>query len=85
LGVVIAALGLWLGRRGHNVRARDVQGSVVAGEVKGSVSITNTGPHAAPSKDRERGQGDRIAWAIAIVGVLIAAAQLAHDIFGQAR
>ena len=80
LGVVIAAVGLWLGRRGHSVRARDVRGSVVAGEVSGPVTITNPAPDAATSKGREQGAGDRVAWVIAIIGVLIAAAQLAHDV-----
>jgi hypothetical protein len=76
LGMVIVALGLLVKRRGHYVRARDVHGSVVAGEVNGSVAITNTENRVAA------GTGDRIAWAIGIVGVLITAAQFAHDAFG---
>jgi hypothetical protein len=81
LGAVIAAVGLWLGRRGPKVRARDVHNSVVADEVNGPVTITN----AAPGESREAPRGDRIAWVIGIVGVLIAAAQLLHDLFGPAR
>ena len=81
LAVAITAVGLWLGRRGHRVSARDVRNSVVAGEVNGPVTMTN----AAPGEDREAARGDRIAWIIGIVGVLIAAAQLLHDLFGAAK
>jgi hypothetical protein len=81
LGIVIAVFGLWLGRRGHSARARDVRNSVVAGEVSGPVTITN----AAPDKGSEAARGDRIGWVIGIVGVLIAAAQLAHDLFWSTK
>jgi len=81
LGVVIAVLGLWVGRRGHSVRARDVHGSVVAGDVNAPVTITNT----EPGKTSEAARGDWIGWVIGIVGVLIAAAQLAHDLFWSAK
>ena len=82
VGAAIVALGLLVGRRGHSVRARDVRGSVVAGEVNGSVTITNTETQSATGADRADGHGDRVAWAIGIVGALIAAAQFAHDAFG---
>jgi hypothetical protein len=46
------------------------------------VSLTNIEPPAASGSDHQKGHSDRVAWVIAIVGVLIAAAQLAHDAFG---
>jgi hypothetical protein len=82
LGTASVILGLVVGRRGHVVRARDVRGSIVAGEVNESVTITNTETDATGDADRREGHGDRIAWVIGIVGVLIAAAQFAHDAFG---
>jgi len=59
------------------VRARNVTGNVVVGDNSGTINQRHrpngTGePPASP---------DRVAWAIAVVGVLIAAAQLAHDVF----
>jgi hypothetical protein len=82
LAIVMIVLALLVGRRGHSVRARNVRSSVVAGEVNESVTITSTETHAANGQDRGNRHGDRIAWVIAIVGVLVAAAQFAHDAFG---
>jgi hypothetical protein len=75
IGVALIVVGLF--KRSNSLRARNVAGNVVVGDNPGTISQsyrTNGArePPAAP---------DRIAWAIAIVGVLIAAAQLAHDVF----
>jgi hypothetical protein len=75
IGVLLIAVGLF--KRSSRLRARDVTGNVVVGDNSGTInqSYRPNGarePQAAP---------DRIAWAIAIVGVLIAAARLAHDVF----
>jgi hypothetical protein len=75
IGVVLIVLGLF--KRSNSLRARNVTGNVVVGDNSGTMnqSYRSNGarePSAAP---------DRVAWAIAIIGVLIAAAQLAHDVF----
>jgi hypothetical protein len=72
---IMVVVGLLFGRRGHRVRARDVTGGVVAGEITGSATISNA---AAPSL---RQGGDRVGWVIAVIGVLIAAAQFAYQVF----
>lgn len=78
LGFAIVALGTLLaGHQTHSVRARDVRGSVVAGEVNESVTIRNI----ETDTNRHDGHGDRIGWLIAVIGVLIAAAQFAQDVF----
>jgi hypothetical protein len=82
LGMVTAVLGLLVGRRGHYVRAHDIHSSVVAGEVNEAVTITSTETYAAAGKDHEHKHGDRIGWTIAVMGVLVTAAQFAHDVFG---
>ena len=82
LAIVMIALGLLIGRRGHSVRASNVRSSVVAGEVNASVTITSTETHATDRQDAGNRHGDRIGWLIAIIGVLLAAAQFAHDAFG---
>jgi hypothetical protein len=75
IGVLLIIVGLF--KRSNSLRARNVTGNVVVGENSGTINQSyrpkgKRGLSAAP---------DRIAWAIAIVGVLIAAAQLAHDVF----
>jgi hypothetical protein len=81
VGGVIVMLAFFLGRRGGNAfNARNITGSnVVNGTVSGTVnqSVAQPAPTAAPAT-KER--GDRIAWAIALVGAAIAGAQPAHDI-----
>lgn len=82
LSMAMVLLGLLFRRRGHYVHARGIRGSAIAGEINGSVTVTNTEPYAITGKDRQNGHGDRIGWGIAVVGVLVATAQFAHDVFG---
>jgi hypothetical protein len=75
IGVALIVVGLF--KRSNSLRARNVTGNVVVGDNPGTISQsyrTNRArePAAAP---------DRVAPTIAIVGVLIAVAQLAHDVF----
>ena len=75
IGVLLIIVGLF--KRSNSLRARNVTGNVVVGDNSGTINQSyrpnGTGePPASP---------DRVAWAIAVVGVLIAAAQLAHDVF----
>jgi len=71
--LVVAALA----RRSYSVKARRIKGTIVQGrDISGTINLTYT--EAAGTK--ESGP-DRVAWAIGIVGVLVAVAQLAHDIF----
>ena len=74
--LVIAVL---IGRSGprNRLRARDISGNVVVGDVAGTVSQTSTSQLAADQKP------DRVAWAIGIVGVLIAAAAFAYDVLAK--
>jgi hypothetical protein len=78
VGVALVVMGFVVGRfRGNNsVRARDVHGILIGGNVSGSVAQTTQPSEIPPASNKV----DRVAWLIAIVGVLIAAAQLAHDV-----
>ena len=62
------------------VRARDISGVVVAGDNPGSITQTRTETASPASSEGPASHGDRIAWAIGIAGVLIAAAQFAFDV-----
>jgi hypothetical protein len=77
VGVALVLVGFLVGRvrGGNSIRARDVSGVVIGGDLSGSLSQTaQPSPRAAASKP------DRVAWFIAIVGVLVAGAALIHDI-----
>ena len=75
IGVLLIIVGLF--KRSNSLRARNVAGNVVVGDNSGTINQTYR-----PNRAREPSAApDRVAWAIAIVGVLIAAAQLAHDMF----
>ena len=76
IGVLLIVVGLL--KRSHSLRARNVTGNVVVGNNTGKV---NQSYRAASAGEARPPAPDRIAWAIAIIGVLIAAAQLAHDVF----
>ncbi|HKM72062.1 MAG TPA: hypothetical protein VJX94_18730 [Stellaceae bacterium] len=78
VGLALVVAGFLVGRfRGGNaVRARDISGIVVGGDVSGSVSQTTQPSRSAPASSKP----DRVAWVIGIVGVLIAAAALIHDV-----
>jgi hypothetical protein len=74
IGVLLIIVGLF--KRSNSLRARNVTGNVAIGDNSGTINQNYRAngarePSAAP---------DRVAWAIAIVGVLIATAQLAHDV-----
>jgi hypothetical protein len=67
-------------RSRNSLRARDITGNTVVGNVSGSV-YQGTAPQApTPSPEGKRIPHDRVAWGIGIVGVLVAVAQLAHDL-----
>jgi hypothetical protein len=76
LVAVVLLLGA-LARRSYSVKARRIKGNIVQGrDISGTINQTYT----EGTSGKEPGP-DRIAWAIGIVGVLVAVAQLAHDIF----
>ena len=71
--LVVAALA----RRSYSVKARSIKGNIVQGrDISGSINQTYTEARGA-----EKAGPDRVAWAIGIVGVLVAVAQLAYDMF----
>ena len=80
VGLVLVIVGFLIGRLrpGNSVRARDISGNMVVGNVSGTVSqnarLTAAEGAAKPSKP------DRIGWLIMIIGVLVALAQLAYDV-----
>lgn len=79
---VLAALLIAIGffKRSNSMRARKITGNVVVGDNSGSI-IQNY--RADKEVAALPATPDRVAWAIAIVGVLIAAAQLAHDVLAK--
>jgi len=80
LAGALLAIALLIGRssgRKHSLRARDISGNVVVGDVAGPVTQTS-----APRRDPEP-KPDRVAWAIGIVAALIAAAQFAYDVLAK--
>jgi hypothetical protein len=86
IGLSLVIAGVLLGLIGrlrvdNSVRARYIAGNTVAGNVSGTVS-QNARIAAAEGgkKAAEASKPDRVAWLIAIIGALIAAAQLAHDV-----
>jgi hypothetical protein len=72
--VIAAVLVGRLGKR-NSLRARDLSGNVVVGDVTGHVSQASS-----QSADAGKAAPDRVAWGIGIVGILVALAQLAHDV-----
>ena len=75
IGVLLIMVGLF--KRSNSLRAHNVTGNVVVGDNSGTINQSYR-----PNGAREPSTApDRVAWAIAIVGVLIPAAQLAHDVF----
>lgn len=77
-GLAVVLVVVALARRSNSLKARRIEGNVVIGDTTGPINQTYNAP--PPSKDSNREPGDRIAWVIGIVGVVIAAAQLAHDV-----
>jgi hypothetical protein len=79
LAALLIAIGLF--KRSNSLRARKITGNVVVGGNRGTI---NQSYHA----DRETpvpppAKPDHVAWWIMIIGVLIAAAQLAHDVLAK--
>jgi hypothetical protein len=67
LGIVVVLVGIWRGRR--SVRIRNSTGNIIGGDAKGTITMNYTGrEQAAPPG------GDKVAWVIGIVGVLVAIA-----------
>jgi hypothetical protein len=83
VAAVLVAVALVIGRpRPRNsLRARDMSNANVhVGDSSGPTSQTVT--PAAPAGPREA-KPDRIAWAIGIIAVLVALAQLGHDVLAK--
>jgi hypothetical protein len=62
------------------MRARDISGIVVAGDNPGPITQTRTETAPPSSSEGRPSERDHVAWAIGIIGVLIAAAQFAFDV-----
>ena len=88
--IILAALV----RRSNSLKAGRINGNIVVGDISGSINQTyngaakpaDTNNEAAKPLDTGKGaapgaSGDRVAWGIGIIGVLVAVAQLAHDVF----
>jgi len=70
--------------RSNSLKAGRIKGPVVVGNNSGSINQTYNEaakPPDAPKDASPVPSGDRVAWAIGIIGVLVAAAQFAHDVF----
>jgi hypothetical protein len=81
VGFIFVVIGFLVGSfRGSTVRARDISGIVVGRDASGPISQNR---QLDPVPARASSKPDRIAWLIAIVGVLIAAAQLVHDLLAR--
>jgi len=86
VGAALLVLAVLLGRSGSRnaLRARDISGNTVVGNVSGGV-YQGTAPQMPAPAPEGKPEGkkvppDRVAWGIGIVGVLVAVAQLAHDL-----
>ena len=82
VGAALLVLAFLLGRSGgrNSLRARDLSGNTVVGNVSGGV-YQGTAPQAPPlSSEAKKVPRDRVAWGIGIIGVLVAVAQLFHDL-----
>jgi hypothetical protein len=75
LAVLFVIIGLF--KRSNGLRARNITGNVVVGDSSGTIHQSYGGTGAANTRPAPP---DRVALVITIVGVLIAAAQLAHDL-----
>jgi hypothetical protein len=80
--IILAALF----RRSNSLKARRIKGPVFMGDNSGSINQTYNEAVKPPDTDKALPaapgpSGDRVAWGIGIIGVLVAAAQLAHDVF----
>jgi hypothetical protein len=78
LAVLFVIIGLF--KRSNSLRARKISGNVVVGDSSG---VINQSYRATETGSARPAEPDRIAWVIAIIGVLIAATQLAHDLLAK--
>jgi hypothetical protein len=82
LAIVLLLVALW--RRSNGVRAGQIKGSIFIGDNSGTLNqsyFEAAGSTRAKDGDVPVTSGDRVAWLIAIIGVLIAATQLTYDVF----
>lgn len=79
----LAALLITIGffRPSNRLRARKIVENVLVGDVSGTVNQQHY-DQAGAEPDRPA-PPDRVGWAIATVGVLIATAQLVHDLLAK--
>jgi hypothetical protein len=87
-GLGAALVLIAVARPRNMLRARKIDGNVVVGDIQGSVTQNYNANaadvnHAIGGAKAKEPRGDRIAWAIAILGVIVAAAQLAYDVYGK--
>lgn len=75
--LVIAGVLLGRGRGGNQLRARDISGNVIVGDVTGTVTQTSTRGAEGGKQGR-----DVVAWTIGGVGILVMLAQLAVSLWG---
>ena len=69
VGVVIALAGLWRGRQS----IRNFWGNFIGGDASGITTQNYTGQAGGPARP-EAPSGDRVAWVLAAIGVLVAVA-----------
>jgi|HubBroStandDraft_1064217.scaffolds.fasta_scaffold318358_1 hypothetical protein len=73
-----------ISRRSNSFRTRRAKGNIVVGDNSGSITQSYTDTTGSRANDKTGGatapESDRVAWAIGIVGALIAAAQLVFDV-----
>jgi hypothetical protein len=82
--LIVVSLAISLPRRGHSLRARDIRGNTIVGDVKGgSISQSSAPPPAAAPSESSAKNGDKVAWIIGGIGVLVALAQLGHDLLAK--
>jgi hypothetical protein len=77
VGATVLIIGILFGRNTtiNSFHARDVSAPV---SIDNHYNLNTSPPQALPPPEKSR--PDYVAWSISIVGVLIAAAQLFHDI-----
>jgi len=76
-GVLLVAAIVISQRRGNHFKAKNISGStVVNGDVRGGVIQTTS----VPGENDRPNKPDRVAWIIGITAVLVATAQLVHDL-----
>ena len=84
-GLAFAMFIVALLKQSNSVKARKIKGPVAIGNNSGSINQTyiegGKSPDAPKSTASSDPPGDRVAWAIGVIGVLVATAQLAHDVF----